>query len=166
MGATEPGLTSAEVGARLERLERQARWWRRGAIAMLLAAASVILMGQSSAGYLTTRQLLLVDGAGKRRVELSLNGDSPQLLFFDKKKRVRLQLDLQAGLPRVVFMDAKKRPRAMLSSNAAGDPAWALYDKRRKARATFAMRKDGSTILFFTDKNGKVGSVYPSPSRH
>lgn len=152
----------SDVEARLDAIERQNRLLKRGLGLLVAVGGAVLLMGQAAPKIVSAEQFLLVDGAGKRRAEISLAGGAARLLLFDKSKRVRLNLTVQGnGQPTMIFYDSAKRPRSMFSTKADGSQAWVLFDGKQRARATMAMRKDGSPLLFFTNKKGKITKMLP-----
>jgi hypothetical protein len=152
----------SEMKTRLNAIERQNRLLKRGLGVVVAVGGAVLLMGQAVPTTVSAQQFLLVDGAGKRRAEMSLAGGAARLLLFDKAKRVRLNLTVQAsGQPTMIFYDNAKRPRSMFSTKADGSQAWVLFDDKQRARATMAMRKDGSPLLFFTNSKGKIVKMLP-----
>ncbi len=152
----------SDVEARLDAIERHNRLLKRGFCLVAALGGALLLMGQTSPKVVSAEQFLLVDGAGKRRAEISLAGGAARLLLFDKRKRVRLNLTVQGnGQPTMILYDEDKRPRSMFSTKADGSQAWVLFDDKQQARATMAMRKDGSPLLFFADKKGKIVKMLP-----
>ncbi len=156
------------LDARIHAIERQNRLLRRGLYVAFAFGGALLWMGQatpstpSTPSTLKAQQFLLVDAAGTRRAELSLNKGTARLLFFDKAKRVRLNLTVQDdGQPAILLYDAASRPRSMLSTKADGSQAWVLFDGKQRARATMATRPDGSPLLFFTNEKGKITTMLP-----
>ncbi len=78
--------TETLIIARLDKLERQNRRWRRGAAVILLAASSLILMAQAKAGsspkVVQAVAFELVDKTGKVIATLDGRG-GPSLVRFD-----------------------------------------------------------------------------------
>ena len=153
------------LDARIHAIERQNRLLRRGLYVAFVFGGALLWMGQatpSTPSTIRAQQFLLVDAAGTRRAELSLNKGTARLLFFDKAKRVRLNLTVQDdGQPAILLYDAASRPRSMLSTKADGSQAWVLFDGKQRARATMATRPDGSPLLFFTNEKGKITTMLP-----
>lgn len=80
------------LAGRVDRLERQNRLLKRGGVAVLLAAGSLIVMGQARPNTgIDAQRYTLRDADGGKRAELVLDSDSPQakpdpmLRFFDDK---------------------------------------------------------------------------------
>lgn len=80
------------LATRVERLERQNRLLKRGWLAVLLAAGSLIVMGQARPNTgVDAQRYTLRDAQGAKRAELVLDSDSPQakpdptLRFFNDK---------------------------------------------------------------------------------
>ena len=84
----EPDLDT--VTRRLERLERDARWWKVfGSIAVGLLALVVLMGATTVADEVRATRFLLVDKAGKLRAGLGVRADgSPGLALFDKDGKV------------------------------------------------------------------------------
>jgi hypothetical protein len=107
------------LAARVERLEKQNRRLKRGGLAVLLAAASVIVMGQARPSTtLGAQSFILRDASGGKRAELVLDSESPRstptptLRFFDDKgnqtlflSSTRLELAGQSDLGTNIILD-------------------------------------------------------------
>ena len=117
------------LAARIERLEKQNRRLKRGGLAVLLAAASLIVMGQARPNTaLGAQSFVLRDAGGGKRAELILESESPRstptptLRFFDDKgnqtlflSSTRLELAGQSDLgTNIILDDAKGVARADL----------------------------------------------------
>jgi hypothetical protein len=117
------------LAARVERLEKQNRRLKRGALVVLLAAASVIVMGQARpVTAVGAQSFTLRDASGGKRAELVLESESPRstptptLRFFDEKgnqtlllSSTRLELAGQSDLgTNIILDDAKGIARADL----------------------------------------------------
>ena len=108
---------------RLERLERENRWMRRGgAVCVVLlgfavvAAVFQIVKKATDLPDLEVRSLHVMDGHGKIRVRLGTGSDGrPVLALFDKDGNPRVGLATVAdGSPSLRLFDRNKRTRAAL----------------------------------------------------
>jgi hypothetical protein len=110
------------LAARIERLEQQNRRLKRGGLALLLAAACTVLMGQARPNTAVDAQrYTLRDARGAKRAELALDSESPQsnpdptLRFFDDKGNqtltlaaTRLELAGQSEMGSNILLDDSK----------------------------------------------------------
>ena len=110
------------LAARVERLERQNGLLKRGGLALLLMAASLIVMGQARPNSaLDEQSYTLRDAKGAKRAELVLDSDSPQakadpvLRFFDDKgnqtvtlSATKLELAGQSEMGSNILLDDAK----------------------------------------------------------
>jgi len=79
-------LEAQSLLVRVERLERQNRLLKRGAIVLLLASVSLMTMAQARPARIVEAQdFILVDSSGAKRAELSLDQHDASLKFFDSK---------------------------------------------------------------------------------
>lgn len=85
---------------RVHALERKARRWRRGGLALGLALAGVVLAAAAPVvcDIVTGERLVLRDENGRTRVTLdAYRTDAPALAFQDREGRVRARLGLDAA---------------------------------------------------------------------
>jgi hypothetical protein len=129
------------LAERVERLERQNRLLKRGGLAALVCAASLIAMGQARPNHAVEAQnYILTDASGHKRAELALESSSPvsspsaTLQFFDEKgdqtlflSPTRLELGGQSDQGKnIVLDDAKGVARANLG--LAGEQSFVLLN--------------------------------------
>lgn len=192
-GSGEGAMTSqtldlTEVGARLQKLERQHRRLKLTGSMVLLLAAAGLLMGQALPTRRTVdaEEFVLRDAAGTPRAVLSLKaegaptlaffdpsgktrawfgvrgGGSPYLLFADHAGKPRAGLSVKDdGSPELTFIDLTGNPRALLQVPSDGQASLALYDHLGRARAGLGVSRNGSPELRLLDKDGKV--VWKAP---
>jgi hypothetical protein len=110
------------LAIRVDRLERQIRRLKRGALAGLLAVASLIAMGQARPNTgVEAQRFTLRDAKGAKRAELVLDSETPQsspnptLRFFDEKGNgtltlspTKLELAGQSALGSNILLDDAK----------------------------------------------------------
>jgi hypothetical protein len=71
---------------RLEKLEKQNRLFRRGGLALLLSASTLVVMGQAQPSRtIEAHDFILKDANGNKRAELELLNDNPMLALFNTK---------------------------------------------------------------------------------
>jgi len=83
------------LAARVEKLERQNRWFKKGAFALLLSATALIVMGQTRLipREVESQSFVLRDSSGNKRAELALSSPGlPMLRFFGPGGTVRAVL--------------------------------------------------------------------------
>ena len=119
---------------RVERLERERRWTRRG---LLLASLIVALTSLARASdtsesprELKAQAFVLVDESGHTRGELGFlpGGDGarlPGLILWGKDGRITTQID---GFPSFNLLGKDERSRATLSVRSDDDPVLELID--------------------------------------
>ena len=141
---------------RLERLERQSRWMRRGGALALAVEATVILVGQGAEEDLRdleARSLTLKDSDGRERLRIGPEFAEHGLRFMDATGETRARFYLQLdGTPQVFLYNAqgkegiafsvKDRPRLALlhagvdrlslKVGSDGSPGLYLFDAERK----------------------------------
>jgi hypothetical protein len=131
----------ATVTARLDRLERESRRWRRLALASWLGLAAVALLGQAAPtaapapGTVEAQRFVLRDARGRVGATLAWERD---------------------GGPRLALADALGRDRAVVSVSADGWPGLTLLDRDgQTARATLVVGPDGAPGLALFDAAGR-----------
>lgn len=155
-----------EMRDRLDRLERQLRRWRRGALALagVTALAVAGAMAQPPAKELTVKKLRVVDDAGKDRIVLSADPVEADLTFFDPSGKSRLTIDVAKDRrPVLQFSDDanKESSRMTLGLEDEGHPALTLYDGSGRRRVTFGIGKQGGPVLRVLDENGRLQTRFP-----
>jgi hypothetical protein len=102
---------------RLDRLERELRWWRRGGLAAFLTLAALVTMGQILPGtkVLEAEKFVLRDSKGKVRAVLG-----------NAHHRVPARPDDLAGQYGLHFYGADDRYRAAVRESGDADESWVL----------------------------------------
>jgi hypothetical protein len=86
MQISTPDLQS--LVTRVDKLERQNRLFKRGGLALLLAAATLILMGQARpSDTLEAHGFVLRDSSGIKRAELAVLAGGPVLRYSMQERR-------------------------------------------------------------------------------
>lgn len=173
--------------ARIEKLERQNRLYRRATLALLLAAAIVAVMGQnlsSAPSTLEAQSFVLKDASGKERAKLEMLDGGPALMLLDERGQIRTQLDALYGGASLKLKDKDGFARTMLDDggsivsgslliadrkgnlrarlNADGDaPSLRFLDEHGHPRADFSDDPDATASIRVFNDNGSV--VWSAP---
>jgi hypothetical protein len=137
---------SAAVTKRLEKLERQIRWMRRGwATVVVLAAAMVLMGGQSQSKDSHPDNFVVRDDKGNERAWLGMGEDGPVLRFRGAEGKERLWLGVAKSTPGLVFYDEEGNRRAALS---AGKSAAKLvfYDGKNTPKAWLVIGDEAAAL--------------------
>lgn len=95
------------LAARLDTLERRARRWRAGAVALLVLAAAGATLGlaRRQPDEVSARRFVLVDGDGQARGEWALGEHGPMLVLRGELGGVSVRMD-ESG-PRIGMGDGE-----------------------------------------------------------
>ena len=168
--------------SRVERLERENRRLKRGALALLLLVVSVGLMAQTrqstpAAGSSQRRRapapgssgptaieaqgFILKDSNGHVRAELGLTGSTPSLKFRDERGSALVTLALNSdapGGPLLLLSDPQHHASVALSVLEHAGPQFSLTGERADIQLHMAVAPDGTT-LELSDKDGFTTSI-------
>jgi hypothetical protein len=173
-----------ELGAllsRMERLEKQNRRLKQGALAFLLAIASVALMAQTKQPQSAAQKrrpptpapaptgptaveaqaFILKDSNGHVRAELGLTGSTPSLKFKDENGSALVTLALNSdapGGPMLLLSDPQHHASVALSVLEHAGPQLALTGERADIQLHMGVAPDGTT-LELSDKDGFTTSI-------
>jgi hypothetical protein len=162
-----PITTADPVMARLDRLERESRRWRRVALGSWLAIAALLLLGQSPpqvsrpaspARTVEAERFVLRDARGHAGATLGWEADdTPRLTLHDPAGQPRTLLTVGAGgAPGLSLLDADgKTVRAALVVGPDGAPGFALFDPAGKPRLAAAL---------FHARAGPTSGSQPAPA--
>jgi len=162
---------------RIERLERQNRLFRRGALTCLIALVSVGLMGQTKHPRKTTPStapaapvvpekieagsFILKDSNGKIRAELSMAGTGPALKLRDENGTPLITLSLNDNSPQgamMLFSDPQHHAGVSLSVLEGMGSQLSLVGERPDIQARMEVAPEG-TSLEMSDANGFATSI-------
>lgn len=150
---------------RLDRVERENRWWKVLGTATVAVLGLVLFLGATGskvAEEILARRFVLMDKDGKARASLVVEDHGlPSLTFFDSEGQGRSTLALDAKGPTLVFMDADGRPRAGLAVGADGSPVLLLRGSDGTDRVMLGVIPEASLApgfagLLLFDKHGKI----------
>jgi hypothetical protein len=120
---------------RVERLEREVRWWRRtgslGASFFVLVSLAWAFDLDNSVKDIRATSFVLVDDAGQKRGELGFvpsGGESrvPGLILWGKQGGITMQID---GFPSLNFLGKDEHSRVTLDVRSDDEAALEFLDK-------------------------------------
>jgi hypothetical protein len=170
--------------SRVERLEKENRRLKQGALAFLLLIASAGLMAQTKqkppastssqrpkgrapapapAGptAVEAQSFILKDSNGHVRAELGLAGSTPSLKFRDESGSALVTLALNSdapGGPLLLLSDPQHHASVALSVLEHAGPQFSLTGERADIQLHMGVAPDGTT-LELSDKNGFTTSI-------
>jgi hypothetical protein len=168
--------------SRVERLEKENRRLKQGALAVLLAIASVGMMAQTKQPAPSSTQkrrppapapapagptaveaqgFILKDLNGHVRAELGLTGGSPSLKFKDENGSTLVTLALNSdapGGPMLLLSDPQHHASVALSVLEHAGPQLSLTGERADIQLHMGVAPDGTT-LELSDKDGFTTSI-------
>lgn len=159
--------------ARIERLEKQNRAFKRGALLCFFAIASIGLMGQTQ--HKTTRapapspapaptlpknieaeSFVLKDSAGRTRAELSMGGTGPSFRLLDQSGSALVTMSLNdsaPGGPFVLLSDPAHHAGLSMSVLQNAGSQLTLTGERPDIQVHLGVAADGAA-LELTDQDG------------
>jgi len=156
------------LAARLQRLERQSRRLKWGAVAFAVVLGAGLLMGQARpnkvAKTIEAERFVLRDRRGQKRAELLTWRGSPTLNFLDTNGAIQVSVGLaqsrrpgleQASL-RLYSADGKNAQAVLGISH--GRPSFRIFSKEGNGRVELTML-NGEPTIELRDKNGKLRAV-------
>lgn len=174
-----------EILERLEKLERENRWLKRGGMAAVALASLVVILGMASPApqTLTAHQILLTDSSGRVRMKLSAVGRKfPFLSFYGPGDRTMLSLEGGGPQPGLAIHDVSGKTRILLGGlspdlsfyNGAGDttvsldgslgPRLMLFDSAGNLRVELGGQGPTLSLTDSSDYETDVGvSTAPNP---
>ena len=176
----------AALLSRVERVEKQNRRLKQGALVFLLAVASVGLMAQTKQKpappsssqkpkartpapapaparptAIEAQAFILKDSNGHVRAELGLTGSTPSLKFKDESGSALVTLALNSdapGGPLLLLSDPQHHASVALSVLEHAGPQLALTGERADIQLHMGVAPDGTT-LELSDKDGFTTSI-------
>jgi hypothetical protein len=160
---------------RIEKLERQNRLFRRGALTCLIALVSVGLLGQTKhprkappapaapvvPEKLEAESFVMKDSNGKIRAELSMAATGPALKLLDESGTALITLALNDGGPKGPMMrlsDPQHQAGVSVSVLEGMGSQLSLVGTRPDIQARVAVAPDG-TSLEISDADGFATSI-------
>jgi len=165
--------------SRIERLEAENRRLKRGALAFVLVAASVGLMGQTTQRKrapapapapppapalpknIEAESFVLKDAAGKARANLAMSGTGPAFKLLDAKGSALVTIsmnDSAPGGPFVLLSDPQHHAGVTLSVLENAGSQLSLTGERPDVQAHMSVASDGPSLLI-SDQEGFSTSI-------
>jgi len=123
---------------RLARLERENRWMKLGGGVLLLALVAVLFVGAGQEKdkpkvleEVRARKISVVDDAGKMRVGIAFQDESPVVGIWDRNDKLRISLTVTSDGPFLILGDEKERARMTFLVDAKGPSIWLVDPKDR-----------------------------------
>ena len=148
---------------RVDRLERESRWWKRLASVTLVLLGILVLLGAvaskkaKSPTEVRGQRVVLVDKAEQGRAELTMLPDNqPGLMLTDNAGKPRIVLALSKyGEPMLSFVDAGGTRRIILSLDLYGT-LLRFTDDAGNPRAALVVPSEGEPELELLGKDDKL----------
>jgi hypothetical protein len=171
------GKQSLEI--RIERLEKQNRRFKLGALTVLIAFISVSLLGQTkqtkktapksaaapgapvTPDQIEAHSFVLKDSNGKLRAELSMTGTGPGLKLRDEAGTALVTLSLNDGAPQgplLLMSDPQHKAGVSISVLNGNGSQFSLVGERPDIQARMAVAPAG-TSFEMSDADGFATSI-------
>jgi hypothetical protein len=148
---------------RVERLERECRFWRRAGWLACLVAATLIVGGATrrATNEVELERLVIKDKqAGSGTITLSAADGFPSLSFASEgRERISLTIPKE-GSPIFSFVEAGK-DRLTLGLSRNGNPVLNFYDENRRRRISLGIFPKVGPVVSLLDENNKIISRSP-----
>jgi hypothetical protein len=169
--SSQPEKNPLEI--RIEKLEKQNQFFRRGALTCLIALISVGLMGQTKKPRkaapaapavpekIEAESFIMKDSNGKIRAELSMAGTGPAFKLLDESGTPLVTLSLNDGNPHgplMLFSDPQHQAGVSLSVMEGMGSQLSLVGARPDIQARMVVAPDG-TSLEMSDADGFTTSI-------
>jgi hypothetical protein len=151
------------LARRVDRLERESRWWKRLASVTLVLLGILVLLGAATSKKAKSptevrgQRVVLVDKAEQGRAELTMLPDNqPSLMLTDNAGKPRLVLALSKyGEPMLSFVDVGGTRRIILSLDLYGT-LLRFTDDAGNPRAALVVPPEGEPELELLSKDGQL----------
>jgi len=146
-----------QILSRIEKLERQNRSLKSGAILVLMAVACVVLMGQTTTQRKKTTKPAAAASAPAAPV-LPKDIEAESFTLKDPNGKVRAELSMSGTGPALKLRDASGSALVTISLNdaAPGGPFVLLSDPQHKAGVTLSVLENAGSQLLLTGERPDV----------
>jgi hypothetical protein len=144
---------------RLNRIERELRYWRIGGILTLACVfvAGLTAMADPPAKELRVETLRIVQRDGKDRIVLTAIPEIPDMTFFDPSGHARLTLDIANDKqPELAIAESGEHKGRLAIGIDNGTPVLRLYDRAGKMRVSMGVPQDVGALIRIFDEEGRV----------
>lgn len=126
------------MAQRLDRLERERRWWKVTGVGSAVVMALVLLLGaapRKAPDEIRARRVVVVDGEGRERITLGWYfGYGLKIIGKDDKTRISLE-DWDNGQTELGLHSQQGSARVKLTVRSDGSPSLSLFDPPLAPRA-------------------------------
>lgn len=157
--------TLGDLTQRLNRLEREVRWWRFIGVSMVAVLGLVVLVGATTpkvAEEITAYAFTVLDMEGRTRVRLVVDGGGPAIRLYDAAGTNRGELLLRGdGAPFLTLRDSEGKTTAQVDVSPDGFGGLVLMGSRMgigapRREIQLGFTRSESPFLQMLDKDGKV----------
>jgi len=126
------------IESRLNRLERECRWWRRVFITAVIVGGTTLMMGGAARDQVPKRieaeSFVLKDSTGELRAVLGTwpRSQATYLRFFDEHGR-RIDMGTEAGYAMIKMFGEGRQQRIRLTAPLRGDGSFLVNGRERDA---------------------------------
>jgi hypothetical protein len=153
-----------QTQTRLNRIERELRWWRMGGTVILAATAvaGLAAMGDPPAKELRVETLRIVQPDGKDRLVLTAIPEIPDMTFLDPMGKARLTLDIAKDKdPELAIAESGKEKGHLAIGIDNGTPVLRLYDRSGRLRVSMGVPHDVGSLIRIFNEDGSVVARLP-----
>jgi hypothetical protein len=152
-------LTMEALARRVERLERETRWWKRVTGLGLVLVVAAGLLGQAALGLqkaVDAERFNLRDAAGQLRAVLGSSADgATSLLLYNVAGVHQAGLGVMPDGSASVFLgNPAGRTVTELTLYRDGTPSLVIRDRAGKTRVLLGAASDGAPFAYFLDTAG------------
>src|SRR5262245_32843539 len=159
----KPEVPIDTMERRLERLERDSRYWKAMTTLAIVILSLILLIGAGKSGETSVSNevqahaCVLVDRTGTPLARLGLLPHGAWGLgFYDQGKKSRIVLSMEGdGSSSLSLFGKDGKGSVLLNASSSGAASLRLVDTNWKTRATLATWPDGSPFLQLLDRAGK-----------
>jgi len=159
LAAAEQTAFGNQTQDRLNRIERELRYWPIGGFFTLAAAAVVGLaaMADPPAKELRAETLRIAQRDGRDRIVLTAVPEVPDKTFLDPSGHARLTLDIANDkAPELAIAEAGKEKGRLAIGIDNGTPVLRLSDRAGKLRVSTGVPHDVGALIRTFDEEGRV----------
>jgi hypothetical protein len=156
---SQPAAFEVQTRARLDRLDRELRYWRLGGLLILVSAVVAIAgaMADPPAKELRVETLRIQESTGRDRLILTAQKGVPDMTFLDPEGQSRLTLDIAEDQKPVLVISESGHEKGRLTIGIEnGSPMLKLYDKTGKMRVALGIPHEMGSLIRILDADGHI----------
>jgi hypothetical protein len=157
---------STDLIDRIERLEKQNRWLKRGMVALVATVGACVVMAADApkAKIVDAEKFVLRDNDGRTRAVLEIGTHGPRLALLSKDGNDQAVLYVNKDESPGLVLVGPKRDKMIALAETEEEQAL-LFQQRGAKRLVLATDKAGEALLTFRDGRDKVRTIlsgYPA----